>query len=323
MPTCLLAIFIATALPMALRSAPITMVQSNTASGQSWLTTPSWSNNAAPSAGNSYFVTGTTFTVRTPQSAAASYTFGGDSLTINNARMLFATLGGSNITVNDLTLMNGGMFSNGTSATQVLHGTLNIDGSAFVRLHTVGAEAGRNITISSQLTGSGNVGLIQKGTLTLSGTNSTFTGTWTVGGTGVTIPDGTYSNSSTLISTLVCSTAGSLGVNSSVTLNTWSRFDLNYDWATTGSLTLADNGGSATSIIMTLDQNITVGAFSVAGFLFDAGTYAYSDLSTLGYGDYFTNAGGSITVVPEPGVVGLFVLGSLGTILIRRRRSAA
>jgi hypothetical protein len=306
-----------------LQAAPITMVQSNNTSGQSWLTVGSWSNNAAPSAGNTYFVTGTTFTVRTPQTGPASYTFGGDSLTINNGRFLFATLGGGNITVGNLTLTNGGMFANGTAgSTQILNGGLAINGSAYVRLHNVGAEPARNITIASQITGSGNVGLIQKGTLTLSGAGNTFSGIWTVGGTGVTTPDGTFSNSSTVISTLVGSSAGSLGTDSSVSLNIWSRLDLNYDWTTSGSLALASNGGSATAIIMTLDQNITVGALSVAGFSFGTGTYDYNALSTLGYADYFTNSGGSITVVPEPHSLALLLFGSIGTVLCGRRLKA-
>jgi hypothetical protein len=300
-------------------AAPITMVTSNAASGSSWLNGNSWSDGLAPAAGNSYFVTGTTFTVRTPQTGAAFYSFGGDSLTINNARFLFATLGGSNIFVNNLTVTNGGMFSNGTNALQILQGTLAISGSAFVRLHTVGAEAGRNITIASQISGSGSVGLIQKGTLSLTGVGNTFSGIWTVGGTGVTVPDGTYSNSSSLISSLIGSSAGSLGVNSSVTLNIWSRFDVDYDWTTSGALTLADNGGAGTAIIMTLDQNITVGALSVAGFSFAEGVYSYADLSTAGFGDYFTNSGGSITVVPEPSAVALLALGSMSIVFWSRR----
>lgn len=300
-------------------AAPITMVQSNNTSGQSWLTTSAWSNNQAPSVGNSYFMTGTTFTVRTPQSGSPSHTFGGDSLTVNNARLLFATLGGSDIIINNLTLMNGGMMSNGTTSLQVLQGTLAIDGSAFVRLHTNGAESGRNITINSQISGSGNVGLLQKGTLSLTGAGNTFAGTWTVGGTDVTIPDGTYSNSASLISTLDASSVGSLGVNSNVTLNIWSRFDVDYDWTTAGALTLASNGGNASAIIMTLDQNITVGSLSIAGSLLDAGTYDYSALSNAGFGDYFTNNGGSITVVPEPSAIALLAAGSMSIVIWRRR----
>lgn len=313
-----LASLLAVAAASIAQAAPITMVQSNSTSGSSWLNTASWSDSAAPAAGNTYFVTGSTFTVRTPQSAAASYSFGGDSLTVNNARLLFATLGGSNITINNLTLTNGGMLSNGTTATQFLLGTLAIDGSAFVRLHTVAAEAGRNITIASQITGSGSVGLIQKGTLSLTGVGNTFAGTWTVGGT-MTIPDGTYSNSSSLISTLVGSSAGSLGLNSNVTLNLWSRFDVDYAWSTSGALTLASNGGAASAIIMTLDQNITVGSLSIAGSVLGQGTYDYTALSTAGFGDYFTNSGGSITVVPEPNAIALLALGSMGVVFWSRR----
>jgi|GEM_PF-2301749 PEP-CTERM motif. len=298
------------------QAAPITMVQSNETSGSSWLNPASWSNNQAPSAGNDYFVTNF-FTVRAPQPAAASYTFAGDSLTITNARFLFATLQASTIIVNNLTLANG-MFSNGTNFLQTLQGTLTVDGAAYVRLHTIAADNGRNITINSQISGSGNFGLIQKGTLTLTGVGNTFSGTWTVGGT-MTVPDGTYSNSSNLISTLVADSEGSLGVNSSVTLDIWSRFDVNYDWTTSGALTLAGNGGTANAIIMTLDQNITVGALSIAGFAFDPGTYGYDELSSLGYADYFTNGGGTITVVPEPHSLALIALGSMAVAFCGRR----
>lgn len=300
-------------------AATITLVQSNDTSGQSWLTPGTWSNNAVPSSLNDYVVTSPSGvrTVRTPQTANVSYTFGGNSLTINNSRLLFATLMGSNITIGNFILTNNGMMSNGTDALQTLSGGLEISGSAFARLSTLATV--RNITIASQITGSGSFGLIQNGTLTLNGTGNTFTGTWTVGGTGVTIPDGTYSNTSTLISTLIGSSTGSLGVNSNVTLNIWSRFDLNYDWTTTGTLTLASNGGSATAIVMTLDQNVTVGNLVVAGNTLTPGTYDYSALSTAGFSDYFTNSGGSITVVPEPGIAGLLAFSTLGTVVWLRR----
>jgi hypothetical protein len=301
------------------QAAPITMDVSNSTSGSSWLNANSWSDDLVPAAGNSYFVTGATFTVRTPQTGQASYTFGGDSLTVNNARLLFATIGGSNITINNFTLTNGGMMSNGTTSLQVLQGTLAIDGSAFVRLHTNGADSGRNITINSQISGSGNFGLLQKGTLSLTGAGNTFAGTWTVGGTDVTIPDGTYSNSSSLISTLDGSSLGSLGINSSVTLNIWSRFDVDYDWTTSGALTLASNEGDASAIIMTLDQNITVGTLSIAGSLLGEGTYDYTALSAAGFGAYFTDSGGSITVVPEPNALALLALGSLSVVFWSRR----
>jgi hypothetical protein len=112
----------------------------------------------------------------------------------------------------------------------------------------------------------------------------------------------TVSNTSDVISTLKATTAGSLGLNASVVLNAWSRFDADFDWTTTGSLTLADNGGNASSIIVTLDQDITVGLLSIAGTTLAAGEYDYADLVNEGFGDYFTNGIGSITVstIPEP-----------------------
>lgn len=302
-------------------AATINQVQSNTTSGQSWLTIGSWSNNAAPSAGNDY-ISGVGMVLRSPTTTDS--TFNGDSLTLNGSQ--FNLTGNTAVAgivtipilnVNSAVIVNG----NGGNRAQTLSGgTANFSGTSYFRLNT--STTGRNITVSSQITGGGTIGLMQNGTLTLNGTGNTFNGLWTVGGENVNILGVEYDNSNTLISTLVGSSSGSLGVDSSVTLNIWSRLDLDYDWTTSGALTLADNAGNATSIIMTLDQSITVGSLSVAGFSFDPGTYNYTDLSGAGYGDYFTNGGGSITVVPEPRSFGLLLLGSIGIVLWGRRLRA-
>jgi hypothetical protein len=312
-----LAAVIALATTAVASAATINQVQSNNTSGQSWSTAGAWSNNAAASAGNDY-ISGTGMVLRSPTTVNSS--FPGDSLTLNGSQFnLTGDTGAAGIVTIPVLNVNGAAIVNGNGGnrTQTLSGAANFSGTSYFRLS--GAATGRNITVSAQITGSGMIGLAQNGTLALDGTGNTFSGLWTVGGLNVSILGTNYSNSNTLISTLVGSSSGSLGVDSSVSLNIWSRLDLNYDWTTSGSLTLADNGGSATSIIMTLDQNVTVGALSVAGSLFDPGTYSYSDLSTLGYADYFTNGGGSITVVPEPHSLGLVLLGSIGAAFWGRR----
>jgi hypothetical protein len=136
-------------------------------------------------------------------------------------------------------------------------------------------------------------------------------------------PGYTVSNNSNNISTLKGSLSGSLGVDATVVLDLWSRFDVDYDWTTAGSLTLMSNGGINNSIVMTLDEDITVGALTIGGFSLAPASYFYSDLSTAGFGDYFSDFGGSITVVPEPQSAALMAVCGFGVALLlspRRRQ---
>jgi hypothetical protein len=295
-------------------AATINQVQSNTLPGQSWLTTGAWSNNAVPSAINDY-VSGPGMVLRSPTTANSTFT--GNNLTITGAQFnLTGSTGGSGIvTIADLRVTSGAAIVNGNGGNQtqaISGGTLNVTNSAFFRLNT--SATARQITVSSQITGSGTLGVMQNGTLMLNSTGNSFSGFWSIGGVNVTILGTNYANTSTLVSTLNASSVGSLGIDSSLVANDYSVIRVGYDWTTSGSVAL--NANSLTF----LDTNWTVGTLSINGASLGAGTYDYAYLSG-NYSGYFntTGVGGSITVVPEPGSVGLVVLGTAA--LLRRRRN--
>jgi hypothetical protein len=187
-----------------------------------------------------------------------------------------------------------------------------VTNSMFFRLNSTATA--RQITISSQIIGSGTIGMMQNGTLTLDNPNNSFSGFWSIGGVDVNILGTNYTNTSTLVSTLNASGDGSLGINSSLIASDYSVIRVGYDWITQGSVTLNPNS------VTFLDTNWTVGSLTINGSSLGVGTYDYAFLSST-YAGYFdtTGAGGSITVVPEPGSLGLTVA-ALGLHFLRRRR---
>jgi hypothetical protein len=309
------------------QAATVTMITNNGA-GQSWLTPAAWSDNLAAHAGDDYVV-GANFLLRTPPSG--SNAFPGDSLTLSGQFNL-ASGTGTTTTVNNLTLNNGVIVNASSGSTQNLNGSLHFNsGSSFIKSTGTtdpASPAGgpRNIVLDSVVTGgvTATAHFLRHGAFTLNNPANSFSGTWKIGGIGVETaganPSSTLvDNSSNNISTLRAALEGTLGVNANVALDLWSRFDPDYDWATTGSLTLMSNGGFSDAIVMTLDQNITVGALTIAGSSLQPANYSYGVLFAAGFGDYFVDGGGSITVVPEPNVA-LIAAGGFGVFLISRRR---
>lgn len=272
-----------------------------------------WSSAAVPGPTHNYIVANGQV-LRTTD--LTSSTFGGGSLTVNGQLNLQA--GNANSNSANFILRNGAVMVNAKGpSTQTVAGTLSLgSGIHYVRstgttadyTGSGGANSVRNITFTALVSGGtdSTAHFLRNGTFTLGNAANTFAGTWRAGGSASIQVDGaaniTVSNNSTITSTLKAAAAGSLGINSSVALDAWSRFDADFDWTTTGSLTLASNGGSAASVIVTLDQDFTVGLLSIAGTELAAGTYGYADLVTAGFGDYFTDGAGSITVsvIPEP-----------------------
>lgn len=318
---------IVAAIGMQAQAATVTMVANN-ATGQSWLTPAAWSDNLAAHGGDDYVVDAN-FLLRTP--TTGSNTFPGDSLTLSGQFNL-ASGNATTTTVNSLTLTNGVIVNASSGSTQNLNGGLHFNsGSSFIKstgtTETASPAGGpRNIVIDSLATGgvTATAHFLRHGTFTLGNSANTFSGTWKIGGTGVEIlganPSPTLvDNNSNNISTLRAALAGTLGVNANVALDLWSRFDVDYDWTTTGSLTLLNNAGVSDAIVMTLDQNITVGGLSIAGLSLEPAIYSYGALLTAGFGDYFIDGGGSITVVPEPSFA-LMTAGGFGVFLFSRRR---
>lgn len=312
LPVLLLTALLAMLPAISSRAATITQVQSNTTSGQSWLNPGSWSNGAVPIATNEY-ISGSGMVLRSP--TTTNSTFSGSSLTMNGSQFNATGATGADgaITIADFRVTNGTAIVNGNGGnrTQTINGgTLAVSGSAFIRLNTNSTT--RSINIDSQLTGSGNIGLIQTGTLTLNGIGNTFNGTWIVGGA-MTVLGTTYTNSASLVSILNAASASSLGIDSNLVANAYSVIRIGYDWETNGDVTLNLNS------LTYLDTNWTVGSLTINGFSLGAGTYSYDYLNT-NFDAYFntTGLGGSITVVPEPGSLCLMAMAA-GMAILRKR----
>ncbi|MDF3056330.1 MAG: anchor protein [Rariglobus sp.] len=284
-----------------------------------------WSSAAVPAPAHNYIVANGQ-TLRTTD--GSSSIFGGASLTLAGQLNIQAGDGRSNSA--NLILQSGAVIVNARTGTQTIAGTLQLGTGTqyFKSTGTTGAGAARNITFDTLVSGGTNATahFLRNGTFALGNAGNTFAGTWRAGGSASVQSDGplaTVSNESGVVSTIKATTTGSLGINASVALDAWSRFDTDFDWTTTGSLTLAANGGNASSIIVTLDQNITVGLLSIAGIQLVAGTYDYTELVGAGYGDYFTNGAGTITVaIPEPSTCAIILgLSTLALVTCSRRKN--
>lgn len=325
--------FFALCLGAGASAADFTYVGTAGAGSPTWNASDAWTPAGVPTAGNNYIVSNL-HVLRT--TAGASSTFGGGSLSISGQLNLQGNNGNTHTA--NITMSSGAVVANARSLTnQSVAGTMQIgDGSVFFKSTGLAQGSGdatnsgkRDITFSTLISGGtgATAHFLRNGDFTLTNANNSFAGTWKAGGSASLQVDGTVvtvGNSSGVASTIKAANAGSLGLNANVALNTWSRFDADFDWTTTGSLTLASNGGSASSIIVTLDQNLTVGMLSIAGTQLAAGEYTYANLVTAGFGDYFTDGGGSITVasIPEPAtyasLLGLASL-ALATGVFRRR----
>jgi hypothetical protein len=85
-------------------------------------------------------------------------------------------------------------------------------------------------------------------------------------------------------------TTGSLGVDASVVMDAESLFEPEYDWATTGSLTLNANSQ------MVLNRTIRVNALTIGGVTLAAGSYSHAYLAGK-YAAFFTAAGSGRIIV--------------------------
>jgi autotransporter-associated beta strand protein len=132
-----------------------------------------WSDGLAPSAGKSYETYG--FRLRTPADGT-SRTFAGQSLKLTGGGLTWKGTGSSTITSNALTL-------DGTDA-EVLNagsGTFTLAGNLTAQAEETTVRAANGpINLSTNLSGNGSL-LLLNNTVTLSGTNTTYTGKLVVG----------------------------------------------------------------------------------------------------------------------------------------------
>lgn len=162
-------------------AADITQTASQTA-GQNWTITPSW-GGALPLAGNNY-ITPSPMDVRTPDSQVAS-TFAGDQLQINSGARMILKNGGANAgTATVKLVLNGGSMTFNTANLNTIcavGGTVQV--AANSTINSVAGAATRNIWLRSAVSGSANLTVAMVNStnfLVLFGTNTTYSGNWTV-----------------------------------------------------------------------------------------------------------------------------------------------
>ncbi|RYD43021.1 MAG: hypothetical protein EOP85_10615, partial [Verrucomicrobiaceae bacterium] len=152
------------ALAGAALAAPVTLKTNDEFGTSSFNAVGQWNNDAAPSPGNEYF--SSTYTLRTPADTGATYTFAGDSLTMQaGSRLLGKSLGTQtiNFTNGAGLILNGGLLNQANTSTTAF--TLNVGGKISVTAASSMGAAGsgtanttsENLNIDAVISGSGDL----------------------------------------------------------------------------------------------------------------------------------------------------------------------
>lgn len=279
-----------------------------------------WDNGLDPNAGNDYFNldpnTGVSHLLRTPNAGNASFTFGGDSLTItgsglaggvNNEALMFKGSGtGAVITVNNLTIDGG----------QLRHGQGDADSFTLAGDLAVGANGANFATqggmiISASISGSNTIRVLDDGNtdtrrvITLTSGANTFNGDIEMTGQANDRARLTLADDANLNFVI-----GTSGVNNSVFGTGTAIFDGDFFFDLSGASTNAGDSWSITSVSsQSFGSTFTVSGFAPTGDRWLSGNYQFDE------------ATGILSVVPEPaslamGLVGMALILTGGT---RRR----
>jgi hypothetical protein len=296
----------------------------------------------APSAGNTYelLVNSTTATrLRSPNgsvdsggngAAGQTFTFPGDSLTLNGAGFTTGTTSTElrfKATFNNTTfnfpgvggnpglILNGGILNDGDDRILTISGLIRANAGSTSSINPGGGgvtdiSAARGFLFTAGLSGSGNLTLDYAHDTTTSGatlpalridsSNPLFTGDWIL-------------NSGWL----KAAGLNSLGFGdiSLTSVQGPSTLDFDYNYLNpVGSLTLA---GATSKLVV--DQDLTFGAVTINGTPLAAGTYTAAQLNSSFDANIVDGGTGTLTVVPEPSVA-LAIAGGIGVLAIRRRR---
>jgi hypothetical protein len=307
------------AFPLSAHAATVSMTASDTFGNSSFNSAGNWDSFAAPTAGNDYSEAG--WLLRTPGDAG-DYTFAGDSLTIvgnigdptlmNRALMWKGTGTTAIITVNNLTLQDGGWLRHGQGTVDTFHlaGNSLTIGSGGANMATQGG-----MIIDSPIAGSDSLTIADSGSsevgrmITFTSGASTFNGNVALATarSRLTLADGSLFNF----------TIGSTGVNNAFTgtgvlnLNGTFKLDLSGAGTTVGdSWSLVDS-----SVVATYG-----GTFSIQDFTQDS---ILTNLWTSTSGTYqYDTTTGVLSAVPEPNAFAMLLGGGIGILLLRFRRSS-
>ena len=259
---------LSTAEILALASVQIETINQVQANGPAddWNTPATWQDGDTPATVSfAHFLS--TMPLRAP---AGTVSFEGMSLTVYDTLYLDNQI----VTIGNLIVDDGTLHITGSC---VLAGNIDLIGDLQIDF----ADAQASLTILSNVSGSGNVTISANGSVVLQGSNTSFSGNWSVSGH------------------VEGDTDGSLG-SGNITVNSGGFLDVNYDLLTDASLTLMSGSG------MALDQDLMVGTLTIQDDSFSIGSYdslylyqLYDD-GTFAQGD---SGAGSITVGPVWGTV--------------------
>ncbi|MET3870707.1 autotransporter outer membrane beta-barrel domain-containing protein [Puniceicoccus vermicola] len=278
----------------------------------SFATAGNWDDNQAPQAGNDYYTNG--FRLEVPNDNN-DYTFGGDSLTINNSN--WAVIAGTTrvLTVNDLILDNANL-QTGTSGRD-----LNLDGNVTVAGNSSLQTIRASVNFLAAVGGSAELRIYNRQaandpTVTFLSSANTFTGDIDVDVGHFTLADNARMNfvigaSSGVNNEIYDSSAASS--TSIVDLDGDFYFDLSSASTTQGDFWNIVDLASLGASNVTFGETFSVNGFSNSGTLWTSGYYAF-DEST-----------GTLSVIPEPSSATMILLAGCGVTVVvcGRRRSVS
>ncbi|MCA9234824.1 MAG: autotransporter-associated beta strand repeat-containing protein, partial [Planctomycetales bacterium] len=256
------------------QAADITLSGTDALGETSFNTGLHWSNSLAPSAGNNYF-TGNA-RLRTPPDAA-SYTFAGDSLTINNTTpysdgLLYKGTGNTGVITVPNLILDGGLIShaNGTGDVFQLDGHITVNSASQIYakqgfidvLADVSGAGGLTIPVTDDNANTGQRIVTLFGASTLSG-NIDVSGKWRLADTGSMLFD-----------------IGANGVNNTISGTGWAEFNGTFNFDLTGaSSTPGDSWSIAGVTTQSFGSTFAVGGgFAKSGDFWSDGTYLFNPL---------------------------------------------
>ena len=244
-----------------------------------------------------------------PSAATPSFTFAGDSLTLNNrgdanAGLLFKGVGTTGVTTINNLILDHGTIRHGSGAGDVLQ----LAGRVKVLAPSLIAPTNGSLNINSVVSGAGGLTIDDgAGTVTFTNAANTYRGNLDVKGkftlaTAATLVFGIGQNGVT--NTITGTSADAVALNGT----------FNFDLSAAGS-TAASQWAIVTAINTTYGTTFAVSGFTetTAGLWTNTTGYAFSE--TTGR---LTFGGSGLTPIPEP--ASLAVLGMAGASLAKRRR---